>query len=721
MAGNSISSKDPDSECRGSGVLPCPGSLDLASFNSSDLEDNLPSTSGSVCEPNKDVSYDCGYSFISGLNSLAWGVCGDSYNHNQDAPFKDLLFVSGSHGVIVHAFCHHDSPSEKSEHMKEFQLGEGRWMEWGPRLSSEQIYVRDASFNNASFDESVRENRTKEMGNGISEHSGPSDFSSTAPKKWLRSFLIKVETQESHGNFHIRFPVRSSFPQSAKIVSFNIFGDTSLSGEFYAHGRADNYESDKGSVKTQLDDSAAHLNLRPVSHQFKSAFLSNFLGVGPNCSYSCSRVFSSNSHNLLGFVLSMVDFVPITGSHDNESVPWRNFVVVAQLYSWGLQYLSFVKLGKHVDMHKVVEWVDFCFSDDLLVCLSASGLLSFYAVMSGEPVRQLDIIKCCGLGIKLSAHEKIEIQGGAGIRDQQDQQTSDLSPPHSGRKFKKLMSASFTALLAAVDEIGLTYVICAAEYLPVKCYSSTKLMPHCNYSDFGSFAGWEIGGSDIGHQLPYDETLNHNDVRGSGFSSSKRNKKSQGLESPAKFKRSILFPIGGFSEDDCLSFSTLGIIRLTKKQVSGQYVCKIVYHNLRVDAEIKDDKCLNIETEVIHLKENEESLVDVVGCSFQGCLYLVMQTGLSVVIPSILSSSKLLPSKSVRNQEYNHGISRSMGAVSSQWIIEVLDRCILYEGPEVADRLCLENGKTDTLFQYHEVTMLTYILLLNYHLYLSVL
>jgi len=46
-----------------------------------------------------------------------------------------------------------------------------------------------------------------------------SNMSSTS-QKWLRSFVVDIELEESGGNLNAMFPAKSSIPSSADVVSF---------------------------------------------------------------------------------------------------------------------------------------------------------------------------------------------------------------------------------------------------------------------------------------------------------------------------------------------------------------------------------------------------------------------------------------------------------------------------------------------------------------------
>lgn len=711
-----INSKDSTDSCNG--AVTDPNSLALTFPNRLDVDDSFSSPSGSLGESNHEVS-NRDHPFIANVNSLAWAACGDTHSHSMDAPFKDLLFVSGSDGVTVHAFCHHEMNCQGFHSFSEPPITEGRWMEWGPHAMSDQTIVMQES--HSSFQESSRGlvqeergERAEVSGSDIHKNLGQSEFLCTGSKRWLRSFFVKTETVKSEGSLRIRLPVWSSFPPSARVVSFSIFGSNHAPADFLAHECAvREFKNDAlGRVSGLVNDSSVDSNLRSFSPHFESDILSSFLGSGGNCFYSCSRVFSSQSCNLVGFVLSMVDSTLVRtadGLIDNEYRGGRTFVVVTRLDSWGVQLISSVEHGGQPNTVRVAEWTDLCFSESLLVCLTASGLISFYAVDSGEYVTHLDIMQSCGLFSQVNSHDQGDMRVRASLRTEQDLVTPGqaASEPNNiciRRRFRRLVSASYSSLIAAVDEAGLIYVICASEHLPDKYYSSVKLQPPFQHPELGTLVGLEIAGFDIGRQMAEIENpngvLNHYTSCSSGFLDSKKtDKRFRDLGGPLNLIRRVFLPTGGFSEDDCFCFSSLGITRLVKKHDKDQSDYLIVHQNLHFDSEVCDDKFLNSQREMFRLEESKKSFVgEVVGCSFQGCFYLVTQCGLSVVLPSVSSSSYSFPLKSLGHRQFSASSSEGM----ADWEIKVLDRVILYEGPEVADRLCLENGKVESFKILHD-------------------
>ncbi|KAJ7945315.1 Spatacsin [Quillaja saponaria] len=719
----------------------------------SDLIDDVPCTSGSGMDVDTDSCIES--KSISDVNSLAWGACDDTYNHHDDASFRELLFVSGKCGVTVHAFSNSSGTKEMDRTELDGKFGHGRWVEWGPfsSLAETMEVVETCSLNCEVPDIGQDVNRTGRDSEPYSQRTAVGDVEmsrGTASTRWLQSFFTGIETIKSDGNAWTKFPKKSSFPCSAKVVSFNILnGNPPL--DFLSKGTSfPNKESWQGEVLDSKKDASDNLHLTSGGTDSTSDALSDVFGVEISSLYRCSKVFSSSSHHLVGFSLTLTDLVSVNTSDENKGSRIKSLLLVGRLDSWGIQWVSLVKLDESVNTGLVVEWVDFQFSDDILVCLSASGLILLYAAMTGEYVTHLDVLRASGLNPqsnlweqeKLSLTDDIESKQVDEVHDKFTLQHGDSA---SRRIFKRLIVASHTSLLAVVDEFGVIYVISTSEHVPDKYSSYKEMLPHFQNFELGMLVGWEVGASDIGHQMAYSNFSSrrphHNNLSmtdggfplsdktgnntlqqiqdpnfqekegsyvssASGFSAvSKTTIDHDGPEKRSHVMRKVFIPNSRFSEDDCICFSPFGITRLIKKKnAKNQKASQLVHINLHVESGVYDGSCLNIGSDVYHLNGQEEAFVgEAVGCTFQGCFYMVREDGLFVYLPSLSISPNFLPVEYIGYQHSsNHTcISHQVkGSVEmegltrhcSSWKIEILDRVLLYEGTEGADYLCLENG-----------------------------
>uniref|UniRef100_A0A2N9FSI1 Spatacsin C-terminal domain-containing protein n=1 Tax=Fagus sylvatica TaxID=28930 RepID=A0A2N9FSI1_FAGSY len=736
-----------------------PGSFFQASAVSSrsDSRDNMACTSGSDVDFDNDFSLEGESStsncctFLGDVNSLAWGICGDTYNQHKDTSFRELLFVSGNHGVTVHAFCQTNRSSAMTRTDLEGDFGQGRWVEWGPSATvAQNMEVQEpATFCCKSPGNVVDVNiaqGSSEIRHNVSEVNGVDELSKTiAPKKWLQSFFTEVESIKSDGTTWTRFPDKSSFPCSAKVVSFSLFNSNLPLLDFNYKGTS---ISNKETVPDSENDTSMKSDLASSVSNSKSDLLSNIFGVGVNSLFKCSRVFSSNSHHLIGFFLTLVDTVSVNTNDESDRSICNNVLLVARLESWGIQWVSLVKLEESRNVGPVVEWMDFCFSDNLLVCLNASGLIFFYAAISGAYVAHIDVLQTCGLNPQSDLPEKEKFSVGADIQSKQVDEVHEKSTYQCGevfsrRMFKRLLVASHTSLLSVVDEYGVIYVVHAGDYMPNDYYTSEKLLPHFQHLGLGLLVGWEVGGSDIGSQRVYPSYFGHlksnisttmdgrfpfmNNIGGnvlqkirdlnlygkrshcdsylSGFSAASKttDQRFHDSEVPSHIMRKIFLSTYKFNDDDCIYFSPLGITRFIKKHhMKNQKGSQIVHFDLQAELAVRDDSCLS-GCEMLYFQGIKEAFIgEAVGCTFQGSFYLVTEGGLSVVLPSISVSSNFLPIETIGYQQpsINTGIRYQVRDIleineSKQpwlWKLEVLDRVLLYESTEGADCLCLENG-----------------------------
>ncbi|KAK7399448.1 hypothetical protein VNO78_10630 [Psophocarpus tetragonolobus] len=701
------------------------------------LVNDSPCTSGSDIHSDANLagikcSRSNSYPYISDVNSLAWACCEDGYDQHNDTSFREVLFVSGRCGVTVHAFPKLTKTKEMVQAMLEGNFRQGRWVEWGP--------IATLSFNSShgvSGDPSVN----------LSGDGGVELLRSSATKRYLASFFTKVETIVSDGVLSTKFPDNNEFPCSTKVVSFSIF-DGSVSLNHLLKEKSvqnnENWLEQADTVKDASDSSSLSFS----GSDTKLDCFSSVFGLAINGFYECPRVFSSASNCLVGFFLTLMRHASVNINDAHQQGRSRNLLLVAKLDSWGIQWVSMVKLDERINIEQAVEWMDFQFSDNLLVCLNSSGLIVLYSAMSGEYMTHLNVLQACGLnphfdlhGLeKLYSNDDIYAKQKCGIKDNMSDQLSDSFR----RSFKRLVVASHTSLLAVVDECGVIYVISLGIYID-KNYSSEKLLPYCLEYGLGMLVGWGIGGSDIDRQAVYsnlsryfqsnDLNTKHETVASSekavagnalqkingfafkekgdsyGFYSSgftatsKVNNGHKFLSSDAKSPvlRNIFVPNFRVCEDDSICFSPLGISIFSKKKcVKNQNSYQLIHFNLQVKLEVHDDNFLDSVYDVYHFN-GKDVIGEAIGCTFQGSFYIVREGGLSVYIPSISILSNFLPVEYIgyRQSSKDVGISvllkdnlelKEPTKRFSPWKAEVLDRVLLYEGTEVADQLCLKNG-----------------------------
>ncbi|XP_010431915.1 PREDICTED: uncharacterized protein LOC104716225 isoform X1 [Camelina sativa] len=630
------------------------------------------------------------YPFIFDAQSVAWGSCGDTYNRHKDPLLREFLFVSGNYGVTVHAFCCIKDLSDSAKGKPNGELRHGKWVEWGPSGQNQKL-----------------------------EHERGSSFDGS--KQWMQSFLIDLETTEIEGITQSRFPEKSAFPGSAEIVSFSILkSDLPFSNLLF-----------------QANPLLQNGNMLEEGNLSENSFL-----VAPdsvNSSYRCTNIFSSDSHSLIGFVMELSDCASILTSNENERSKGKSVVFVAELFSWGIEWVSLVKFGES-SIGPTNEWADFRLSDKFVICLSASGLIFLYDVKSGDCISHRDILQTCGHGL----HSSSNMQEATADADQQSDVHSRAPPMSKSyivgspdrRKFRKLMVASHTPLIAAVDENGLVYVLCMDDFVSKEYQMSVEPIPYLRHFGLGSLVGWKIGGMDVGQQKkhhpnssgtlvedafsrcdpsfsvePCSERQHNNfDQRAgysgswlSGFSAQPKTNvlKLENFQRDSHVTRKMFLSAERLGLDDKICFSPLGFTHFSRKHTKKEdRSCKI-FHYRQTHTTMRDDSYLNYDGNKISIQGAEENLIEEsVGCSFQGFLYLVTCSGLSVFLPSVSITSNY---PTVEAIEYLQPFQTTVmvcqrrddlgtGESRFPWQVEVIDRVILFEGPEAADHLCSENG-----------------------------
>ena len=730
-----------------------PGSSTLSSQaftrpSRSDLVNDLPCTSGSEFDTDTDpaeikCSRSNSYPFISDVNSLAWAHCGDNYDQHSNTSFREFLFVSGRCGVTVHAFSKLNKARGMVQAAVEGNFSQGRWVEWRPVATlAQNIEVGESS--SLSHEVSGGQNV-----NGTGRDSGVELLRGPAAKRYLESFFSKVETTVLDGSVWTKFPENTEFPCSAEVVSFNIFdGNPPL--DYLCKEKSIQIKEPAESIEDVPESDPSSLSL--CGADSKSDCFSSVFGIEINGFYECPRVFSSASYCLVGLFLTLMHHVSVNVSDTNQGGRSRNLLLVARLDCWGIQWISMVKLDERINISLEDEWMDFQFSDNLLVCLNSSGLIVLFAALSGELVTHLNVSQDCGLNphFDLKGLEKFPLSDGTDIKQECDIK-ANLSDQHCDsfrRSFKRLVVASHTSLLAVVDECGVIYVISLGDYVPDKNYSYEKLPPYCQQFGLGMLVGWGVGGYDIDRQMVYsnssgyfhssdlnmkngsvsfpDKAVAANEFQkidgctfkkkvdlfgsySSGFSAASKvtnDHKFPGSDVKSPVMRKIFLPNFRVCEDDSICFSPLGITILAKKNyVNNQRGSPLVHFNLQVKLDVHDDNFIDSIYDVYHFSGKEEAVIgEAIGCIFQGCIYIVREGGLSVYLPSISILSNFLPVEHIGYRQSSKGVGVSdlvKGNVEtkepakrfSPWKVEILDRVLLYEGTKEADRLCLENGE----------------------------
>ncbi|KAE8676561.1 hypothetical protein F3Y22_tig00111584pilonHSYRG00181 [Hibiscus syriacus] len=278
--------------------------------------------------------------------------------------------------MMVHAFSWPDKSCVPGT-MLEGESKDGTWVEWGPSSSSFQ-HTKEEKPIDLSF-EASQSTIDKTISNGnlgvpdkISEKVGDDVLLGTgSSKRWLRSFFTKAETVEYEGGIWTRFPQKPSFPCSANVVSFVLFTRNFPVSRFLCKNNSTSRgNSCRGTIRNLENGSRENVEL-------------DTFDVGSSTPYKCSRVLSCNSHKLIGFFLTRMNSASSNASNGKEKRS-KNIIVIARLDIRGIQWVSLVKLPQNENTCPLDDWKDFHFSDDVLICLNASGLVFFYDTVSDK-------------------------------------------------------------------------------------------------------------------------------------------------------------------------------------------------------------------------------------------------------------------------------------------------------------------------------------------------
>ncbi|KAL5999629.1 hypothetical protein ACLOJK_037914 [Asimina triloba] len=682
---------------------------------------DTPSSSETVHNaPNVAVPHGCCSTYrqcpaVFDVKSSAWGHCGDGYDQNY---FKELLVVSGNCGVFIHCFRDRDENNETMKSASVDGLVEGKWVDWRPSAAStDNLQAREHLSFSSKGSESF--SSAKPVAGTEAHHDFPdSCFTS---KCWLKSFLVAVETTKSEGNFLAKFPVKPSLPHSAVVVSFAVNFRTSIFLDFLSCANPVSKAKKEDAALGKMTDNSLY-------------------------PFTCSHLFSNSSHRLIGLVMTLLEHVPSGDTQAAGCEASKIVVVAAMIHQWGIQWLFPVFLPDYSpELGPKFEWTDFKFSENYLLCLSSSGLVLAWGSTTGKLVARLDILQCCGMNAnpKFAQAHSMQCASAYDISDIPVEQGKEVHGKMTAKGiFKKIMVPFNCSQFAAVDEYGIVYLFCEDDFAHEENYWANKLS--CFHHGHGMFTGWTVAGSEIGSQTvlsdpsrsqcsnilvggndrlsltgysydmkPLEEVKHHMQRHGvqSEIILSGCSKKPSVYVTSTDISsihiRRLLLPVYRFDRKDSIFFSSFGITRLTNKcDANNQQGFKVVHSPLTMPSSVLDDGGLQSSkySGMCSVLEQETAFPgQAIGFSFQGSFYLTTQDGLFIVLPAVPVSSSILSGESFGywrpilnsssgNQMENFLETKDYREQWLPWKLEVLDRTLLYESPEEADRICLENG-----------------------------
>uniref|UniRef100_A0A1D1XPJ7 Protein DDB_G0268328 n=3 Tax=Anthurium amnicola TaxID=1678845 RepID=A0A1D1XPJ7_9ARAE len=705
------------------------------------------------------------HAVICDVKSLAWVHCGDTYSHHGASVFREVLVVSDDHGITVHAFSNPDTGGQEIDALPKTDIVRGQWVEWGPthNRQTKSKFGSDSScesFNETNGFASIEGSQRVHNGVEFSE----SEPSSTL-RNWFRTFLVEVDPSEAEDDFLVRFPVKSSLPHSAEVVSLSIFESilkfhesrTYKESHTVKENRAREYASESTdliSVCEDLRSYTQHIGSDTESIVPTTEVCENDSAGCVRNLYGCSRVFSSSANHYIGIVITHYGDGPDCSSNKNILLQ-KILVIILTVSHQGMQWICSVDLQEScANLNPALEWADFQFMEDFVVCLNISGLIYIFDAKTGNTVSCFDVVQSCD--VRLKVNSELDQRMPPVMRKfspiierctAEFQQANDFcrkgtfsdSDVTTKRIFRRLLVTSYSLMLAAIDEYGVIYLICADDYV-LENNAASELMSSFWHFGLGMLAGWKVAACEIGRQKAFSEYLSAHrfnsfsdsdgkfsninitaeveqkrkkrqctqfgrdqmDSYPSGFSVHSQIISCQICQSkiPATCTRRVFLPIDKFRMEE-VCFSPFGITRLVRR---NKIEATIVHTSLHAAISAYDERDLNngLHSQCFSSFSKESALgSEAIGCCFEGLLYLVTQEGFSVVLPSISLSSNVIPSESISYWQSNiEGTCQTKNilgrsgckVVFSPWQMEVLDRTLLYEGPEEADYICRENG-----------------------------
>ena len=617
---------------------------------------------------------------ICNVKSVAWSHCADAYDRNGESAFRDILFVSSGDEIYVHAFRECRKTNQVIKSLPGTGNVDGRWVVWGPTFKDSCAY-NEMSDSDRRQEDNYFEGSSSSVDNSASKH-------------WLRSFLIDAGSSQDAGGFVLRFPIKSSLPSSAEVLSFNIFERILILLDQCTGSEERTCEntSELGDSKSDIDVSGTE------GHSLKTMKKDMF---------RCSRVFSSIHGNYVALTLTNAHAHHINEEHVACS---KTTVVILAVSVKGLQWTCSVNLPESSS-----GWFDFQIFKGLLACLNGSGIVSVFDAESGDALFCLSALKSSFVNVR----ENSEL-------DEVSSFLNGNSPPMKQGKniFRRLLFASDSPSLAVIDDNGVIYLVDFGAFLVEELHEIGNFqgaMSRFQKLGWGMRSGWKFTSSEINHHKEFSDFYpgserkisrkfstsefepkkkgkpnlksmkEEMDYYPSGFSAQMKDRSSQfGHCIKLCVMRRVFLPLEKYSIDDAISFSSFGISRLVRL---GREEAKIQHIGLQ-SAPLAYDDCLLSSWTSSFLKE--KSLGSCArGCFFEGCLYVIMDEGLYVVLPSnpVSSGAPLYTSFEYSQSKEALYAGDECRSFFRPWQIEILDRTLLYEGPDEADYFCLKTGK----------------------------
>ena len=705
-------------------------------------------------EPPKVSSAFC---VIDDVECFTWAHCGDEFAANSEAgPFKDILFTAGREGLVFHAFCSYDDEGVDILGAKPCKDGDfkGKWRNW---RQQEGINFEDSGDDRGKRKLCFPDENTINVDDPSSK-GGLLDAGIDGGSSF-ESFLVDGQLEPFEGGLHLDFLKHQPWPASAKCVSFSMPYSSpsfSLLWKFAQTGsQIEQGLREPGSCSPEQVLQISRLLSNPSQNLVVVLLVQQPTDPTPDdekvgegkrpvemfkiLDHFCAVVIRVYCQKLK--VLSRIDSRDIEAGLTGVPVPWTDFQlsdsVFVALKEDGMVFLWNSFTG---DLITQIDVPQFCRVD-----LKVEHAKKFF---------EAPVVELHGSPKGLSqVEEPITLQSsqsGEGNYDSNDGSNEDFAPEETVEssttteraksRFYQVTVTPDCLLIAVSDVRGIVSLISTDDYFSNDTFTLSETSGSRNAQCYAlkTLSSYEVAGSDIGGAKHGSAIPNRNWIdwsfkggKSDAMTVTKREEGSSSSSLKNSFNNCVLGASGFTSRDRVTHYENRGVglahtqlqplrklffpsnsssgllgmalnpysITCAASNTSQEFI--LSQNALRVSHGLLD------EVQVDDKEGSFNSLSklctgDVLVFSSQGCLYIISQSGLHVVLPPVaIRHHKLLRSMGHRGMGMENGSSKwacllpleSLKPTPRQWELEVLDRCLVFNSVKETEQLCLENGE----------------------------
>jgi hypothetical protein len=695
---------------------------------------------------------------IDDIGCFAWACCGDEFAANSEAgPFKDILVTAGRKGLVFHAFCSDDSEVVNTSGCKDGDC-KGKWRNWRQQGG--------ISFEDSGDDRGKRKLCFPDESSSNAEDSGSQGARLDAALDGgssFESFVVDGQLEPLEGGLHLQFLKHQPWPASAKCISFSLPYSSpsfSLLCKFAQTGsQIEEGLGERGSCPPEQVLQVAKLLSNPAQNLVVVLLVQQPTDPTPEdeaaeegkcpggSTMGMFKIFDQFWAVVTGVycqklrVLSRINSRDIQGGLPGVSAPWTDFQlsdsVFVALKENGMVFLWNAFTG---DLITQIDVPQFCRVD--LKVEQVKDFSEAAAVeLHGSP------------RVSSQVEEPISLQdsqSGEGNHDFKDGTNEDVAPQETvegstttlraKNRYYQVTVTPDCLLIAVSDAKGIVSLVSTDEYFASDAFtlSETSGSRSAECYALKPLSSYEVAGSDIGGAKHESAIPNRNWIDWSfngresdALTVTKREEGSLSSSSKNTFNSSLLGASGFTSRDRVTQYEIRGVglahtqlqplrklffpnksssgllgmalspysITCAASNTSQEFI--LSQHGLRVSHELLDDAQLNDKEGSLN-SLSKFCAGKVLVFSSQGCLYIISQSGLHVVLPPVATRDQKLPgSKGHRGVEKENGSNKwacllppeSLKPAPRQWELEVLDRCLVFNSVKETEQLCLENGE----------------------------